>query len=208
MDSGGKCVMAIGRGCLLVALIVLLVAGCDRGPGERSGPGPGNTAGTGKPPASELLELAGKQIGSVDAGVQIVCVLPLAVGCQDYLGEYVVSLARANPDFIGVRVLDMGGDAGRTAMAACGAKCMSVIVNGRTAFDLGGKDGKVLLEGPGFGLEDLRRVVMAELGKTAGDAAPQLPPAPPEPEIGVRRPSAAAHPAPAADPPANGKGAQ
>ena len=62
-------------------------------------------------------------------------------------------------------------------MCELGIKCASVVVNGKTRFDLGPALGRVLLEGP-MDAADVRAVLTAEIRRTAGQAAPVLPAVP------------------------------
>jgi hypothetical protein len=104
-------------------------------------------------------------------------ILPVNNGCQDALGLYLVDLATAHPSLICVRVLDMKSDEGRALLASKGIKCASVLVQGMTQFDLGGDDGKLLLEGP-MDPFDVHAVLQAQVRMAAG--SPVVLPGPPD----------------------------
>jgi len=131
---------------------------------------------------SELSSLCGKLVGNADAQVKVTAVLPVSVGCQDDVGLYLLSLARRFPDRLCVQVLDMKQEDGRRFMAGQGLKCASVVVNGKTQFELDADGDKLLLEGPpgvNYTLEELRRALISEMKRLQAEPLPDLPMPPP-----------------------------
>jgi len=143
---------------------------------------PGHQAGDSAPPPPErpapaLVALCGQLFGSEQAPVRVVGLLPVATGCQDPLGLYLVDVARQYKTMVSVRIFDMKSQEARAVMARHNLRCAAVLVNERTRFDLGQQDGKVLLEGP-MDPQDVRRALLFELKAACGESAPDLPPAP------------------------------
>ena len=134
------------------------------------------TSAEGAGEAKGLAALCDRRFGHEDAGVQVLAILPVQVGCKDALGLYAIEAARRHPAQISVVVHDMTGEKGREAMAACGRKCAAILINGKSRFEF--DDGaKVLLEGASMESPlDLRRALAAELAAVYGDEAPDLPP--------------------------------
>jgi len=158
-----------------LAATVFLLLNPSPGAGRHSVAGGGATAG----PA--LTRFLGKRFGAVQAKVQVLAFLPVTAGCQDDVGLYLVGAAGKNGSQLSVQLYDMRSEAGQRLMHEHGVKCASVVINGRTRFDLGGEDGKVLLEGP-MDLEEVRRSLLAELKSAYGEAAPTLDPVPAVPD--------------------------
>lgn len=125
-----------------------------------------------------LADLVGRQLGSSDAPVRVVSFLPITEGCQDAIGEYLAEVADLFPTVFRVEIFSMRNAEGRERMAAHDIRCAAVLVNGTTTFDLGGEDGKFILEGP-MDPRDVARALAAAAREAVGDRAPQLP-EPPE----------------------------
>jgi hypothetical protein len=121
-------------------------------------------------------------LGSADAPVRVVSFLPVIDGCQDVIGEYLAEVAEKHPAVFQVRILAMKSPEARELMAANEIRCAAVMVNGKTTFDLGGEEGKFILEGP-MDPRDVARALAAAAREALGDGAPVLPKAPELPGI-------------------------
>ncbi|MDX9981185.1 MAG: hypothetical protein RBU25_14255 [Lentisphaeria bacterium] len=157
----------------LLLLVLALAVSCRPPSAEREvvTSGKGNLAG-----------LVGRQLGSPDAPVRVVSFLPVIDGCQDVIGEYLAAVAEKYPAVFQVRILAMKSPEGRELMAAHEIRCAAVMVNGETTFDLGGEDGKFILEGP-MDPRDVVRALAAAARAAVGDRAPELPEPPEIPGI-------------------------
>ena len=142
--------------------LVICLASCGRQTSAGGGP--------------RLAAYLGKALGEAQAPIQIEALLPVNNGCQDALGLYLASVAAQYPALFQVRIFDMKSTEGRMLMTAKGIKCAAVIVQGTTRFDLGGAEGKVLLEGP-MDPADLCRVLQ-HLAQISTQQSVTLPPPP------------------------------
>lgn len=113
-----------------------------------------------------LAPYLGKVLGQAEAPIAVDAVLPVNNGCQDALGLYLADVAARYPQVFRVRIFDMRAVEGRAVMAAYGIKCAAVLVEGTTRFDLGGAEGKVLLEGP-MDPQDVYRVLQHQARNSA-----------------------------------------
>ena len=149
-------------------------AGCGKG----SPPPPEAVQSRQTSEERKLVPLCGKLIGEPDAKVKVIAVLPVSVGCKDHLGLYLAAIGRKHPSMVSVRIEDMKSEQGLRVMQQHNLSCATILINGRSMFDLP-EGGKVLLEGPNLGeTEDLRRALAAELKAAYGDSAPELPAVP------------------------------
>jgi len=146
------------RRCLVVAVLAMVAVAW--------GPSCGRPATAGGP---RLAPYVGKVLGSADAPIAVEAMLPVNNGCQDALGLYLAEVAAKCPELLRVRILDMKSAEGRAVMAAHGIKCAAVLVQGTTRFDLGGAEGKLLLEGPMDPL-DVYRVLQRQVRDTAASS--------------------------------------
>jgi hypothetical protein len=128
--------------------------------------------------AAKLAPLVNQQLGSEQAPVKVITFLPVNNGCQDVIGEYLADVAREFPALFQVRIMDMKDPQAKDVMRAHGIHCAAVLINGKTTFDLGGEDGKFILEGP-MDPRDIARALKAAAHEAVGDQAPELP-RPPE----------------------------
>jgi hypothetical protein len=161
--------------CLLsfVALSVAL-SGCT--------PDGSPQAAEGKACAANLAPLLDRQLGSEDAPVHVVTFLPVNNGCQDVIGEYLAEVAERFPDIFQVRILDMKDPKAKEIMTAHGIRCAAVMVDEKTTFDLGGEDGKFILEGP-MDPRDIERALLAAGKEASGGKELDLPEPPEQPGI-------------------------
>jgi len=141
------------------------------------------------PPAPLHGHLDNQVFGAEQAKVKVIAALPLRTGCQAERVEYLFKAAKACPDRLQVRFVDLKQPQGQEALKKYGLHCASVIVNGKVHFERASASGarSVTLQGPpeegGYTLEDLRAILQAELQGAYGEAAPALPPvASPEPD--------------------------
>jgi len=135
------------------------------------------------PRSSHHGHLDKQTFGAEAAKVKVIAALPLATGCQRKRVEYLLTVARACPDHLQVRFLDMKEASGRQALEQHSLKCASAIVNGNTTFALESASGvrHVVLQGPSdekYTLADLRAVLQQQLIKAYGQGAPVLSPVP------------------------------
>ena len=130
--------------------------------------------------------LDGQAVGSQDAKVQVLALLPLRMSCQADRVTYLEQVARAVPISVRVRFMDIRTKEGWAEAQRHGLDCAGVIVNGRNTFELdmpGGKQTVTLTGTPGQGytLAQLRAVLQKQLVEAYGKKAPKLPqPQPPE----------------------------
>ena len=133
-------------------------------------------------PCAKLAKLVDRQLGSPEAPVRVVTFLPVNNGCQDVIGEYLADVAERFPAVFQVRILAMKSPAAKERMESSQIHCAAVMVNGKTTFDLGGEEGRFILEDP-MDPRDVVRALAAAAHEALGDQAPELPPAPEQPGI-------------------------
>jgi len=137
------------------------------------------SVGKAEPKLAALLDC---QLGDKEAPVRVVTFLPVSNACQDVIGEYLVTVARKFPSVYQVRILAMKSPEAKEIMRANGIRCAAVMINGKTTFDVGGEDGKFILEGP-MDPQDVARALAAAGGEATGGKAPDLPKPPELPNI-------------------------
>ncbi len=162
--------------CLLRSILYLALGVC------LVSCGPSADQGTACEKTPRLASLVGQQLGSPEAPVQVVTFLPVNNGCQDVIGEYLAQVAERFPAVFQVRILAMKSPDAKELMDAHEIHCAAVMVNGKTTFDLGGEEGKFILEGP-MDPRDVVRALNAAARAAVGDQAPQLPAPPEQPGI-------------------------
>jgi hypothetical protein len=91
-------------------------------------------------------------------------------------------VAKEFPAIFQVRIMDMKDPQAKDVMKAHGIHCAAVLINEKTTFDLGGEEGKFILEGP-MDPRDIARALAAAAREAVGDKAPELPKPPELPGI-------------------------
>ena len=164
----------------VVALCIVVAVLWSRRPDKPNVKEPVTTVITAKE-ESPLLALCDRLIGEPSAKVKVIAVLPFSAECKDEVGLYLASVCREFPSMVSVMIVDIGSERGKQVMKEHGIGCATVLVNGKSRFDLGPRIAdKLELERMALCVEDVRRALAAELKEAYGDSAPELPPVPAE----------------------------
>ncbi|MDP6438995.1 MAG: hypothetical protein QGH74_05120 [Candidatus Brocadiia bacterium] len=157
---------------VVVAMIVVGAVLLSGGPDGPTGQEP-----IAKKEESLLLPLCDKLIGEPSAKVKVIALLPVEVACKDQVGLYLAAVAEKHPSMVSVRIADLGSEPGMQVKEEYGIKCATVLINGKSEFDLGpGIRDKFRLQALDMNAPDVRRALVAELDEVYGDSAPELPP--------------------------------
>ena len=167
----GEKVLIVALGAVVVVCIVFIAGRLSRSRAAGPVTAPGSAAPA--PAARRYERLDGVELGSKDAKVDVLAVLPLDTDCHGTNIEYLRRLAEAHPEHIHVRFVNFHSDAGQRL-----SSCAAIFIDGKEVQkDAAGCP--VELTGPAgenYSLEDLRAVLQARLDQAYGSAAPQIPP--------------------------------
>jgi len=120
------------------------------------------------PPAHAHLDR--QEMGSAEAKVRLVCLLPLKTGCQAPTIEYLEDVVQKHPEKMRIRFVDYLASHGKEEAKQYGLKCASVVINKASWFkDASGRD--IRLGGPygeGYSVADVHYVLQKAFDEAYG----------------------------------------
>ena len=173
--------VAVGLALVLVALVAAYVAmpnlGAKAAPtanpmgappaGPQAAAGGAGDAGCAPGGEGGQGGVVTQEFGKKGAKLEIVAVLPITHGCHTETEAELKKIHQAHANDIHLVIVDLFGPQGQEWIGKIGGGFRAVVaINGKTAFDLGGR--QVVLEkqeGMTYNVSDLRPIVEAELRK-------------------------------------------